>query len=134
MSSHASSCSSFADPAPLNLDCLVTRDDGELLAVFCRKLGSLGSVSTPTKDRLLWRSLPEAQMVLFEVKWLERQQRGTTAFQERYSSRSCGIFFQTLVQEYDMRLAIQCSSILSILFEIKLSNTNCVNRHRGSVG
>ena len=43
----------------------------------------------------------EAQVVLFEVKWLGRQQRRTTAFQEKYSSRLCGIFFQTLVQEYD---------------------------------
>ena len=59
-------------------------------------------------------------MILFEVKWLGRQQKGTTAFQERYSSRLCGIFFQTLVREYDMRLAIQCSSILYVLFEIKV--------------
>ena len=59
-------------------------------------------------------------MVLFEVKWLGRQLRGTTTFQERYSSRLCGIFFQTLVQEYDMCLAIQCSSILYVLFEIKV--------------
>ena len=59
-------------------------------------------------------------MVLFEVKWLGRQQRGTTTFQERYSSRLCVIFFQTLVQEYDMCLAIQCSSILCVLFESKV--------------
>ena len=59
-------------------------------------------------------------MVLFEVKWLGRQQRGTTAFQEKNSSRLCGIFSQTLVQEYDMCLAIQCSSILYVLFEIKV--------------
>ena len=59
-------------------------------------------------------------MVLFEVKWLERQQRGTMTFRERYSSRLCGIFFQTLVQEYDMRLATQCSCILYVLFEIKV--------------
>ena len=38
----------------------------------------------------------------------------------RYSSRLCGIFFQPLVQEYDMRFAIQCSSILYVLFEIKV--------------
>ena len=38
----------------------------------------------------------------------------------RYSSRLCGIFFQILVQEYDMRLAIQCSSVLYVLFEIKV--------------
>ena len=62
----------------------------------------------------------EAQMVLFEVKWIGRQQRGTTTFQERYSSRLCGIFFQTLVQEYDIHLAIQSSPILCVLFEIKV--------------
>ena len=38
----------------------------------------------------------------------------------RYSSCFGGIFFQTLVQEYDMRLAIQCSSIIYVLFEIKV--------------
>ena len=59
-------------------------------------------------------------MVLFEVKWLRRQQRGTATFQERYSSHLCGIIFQTLGQEYDMRLAMQCSSILYVLFEIKV--------------
>ena len=59
-------------------------------------------------------------MVHFEVKWLGRQQRGTTVFQEKYSSHLCGIFFQTLAQEYDMRLAMQRSSILCVLFEIKI--------------
>ena len=58
-------------------------------------------------------------MVLFEVKWLGRLQRGITSSQERYSSHVCGIFFHTLVLEYDMHLAMQCSSILYILFEIK---------------
>ena len=38
----------------------------------------------------------------------------------RYCSHLYGIFFQTLGQEYDMRLAIQCSSILYVLFEIKV--------------
>ena len=54
----------------------------------------------------------EAQVVLFEVKWLGRLQRGITSSQERYSSHLCGIFFHTLVLEYDMHLAMQCSSIL----------------------
>ena len=45
-------------------------------------------------------------MVLFEVKWLHR---GTTAFQERYSGDLCGIFFHTIVLEYDMRLAMPSS-------------------------
>ena len=53
-----------------------------------------------------------AQMVLFEVKWLGRLQRGITSSQERYSSHLCGIFFPTFVLEYDMHLAMQCSSIL----------------------
>ena len=35
----------------------------------------------------------EAQMVLFMGQWLGRQQIRTTAFQERYSSHLCGIFF-----------------------------------------
>ena len=59
-------------------------------------------------------------MVLFEVKWLGRLQRGTTASQERCSSHLCWIFFKTIALEYDMRLAMQCSSILCVLFEIKV--------------
>ena len=70
-------------------------------------------------------------MVLFEVKWLGRQQRGTTEFQEKYSSRLCGIIFQTLVQEYDMRLAMQCSSILYVLFEIKVVKCKLSSRFGG---
>ena len=58
-------------------------------------------------------------MVLFEVKRLGRLQRGITSSQERYSSHLCGIFFHTLVLEYDIHLAMQCSSILYILFAIK---------------
>ncbi len=58
-------------------------------------------------------------MVLFEVKWLGRLQRGITSSQERYSSHLCGIYFHTLVLEYDMHLAMQCSSIIYVLFEIK---------------
>ena len=58
-------------------------------------------------------------MVLVEVKWLGRLQRGITPSQERYSNHLCGIFFHTLVLEYDMHLAMQCSSILYILFEIR---------------
>ena len=42
------------------------------------------------------------------------------AFQEKYSTRLFGIFFQILLQEYDMRLAMQCSSILYVLLEIKV--------------
>ena len=38
------------------------------------------------------------------------------------------------VQEYDMRLP--CSVLPSFMYSLKsrLSNANCVNRHRGSVG
>ena len=53
------------------------------------------------------------------------------AFRERYSSRLCGIFFQTLVQEYDMRLAMHCSCILYIPFEIKIVKCKlCVSSSR----
>ena len=57
--------------------------------------------------------------MLFEAKWLGRLQRGITSSQERYSSHLCGIFFHTLVLEFDIHLAVQCSSILYVLFEIK---------------
>ena len=73
-------------------------------------------------------------MVLFEVKCLGRLQSGITSSQERYSSHLCGIFFHTFVLEYDMHLAMQCSSIIYVLFEIKgVKYKLCVNRHRGSV-
>ena len=55
-------------------------------------------------------------MALFEVKWL---QSGITSSQERHSSHLCGIFFHTLVLEYDMHLDMQFSSILCLLIEIK---------------
>ena len=77
----------------------------------------------------------EAHVVLFELEWLGRPQRGKTTFQDRYSGHLCGISFHTLVLEYDMRLAIQCSFILAMQcstnsFESRLSNANCLDRHQ----
>ena len=83
-------------------------------------------------------AIVEAHMVLFQVKWLGRLQRGTAAFQESYSSHLCGTFFHTLALEYDMHLAMQCSSILAMQcssnsLKSRLSNANCVNCHQGSL-
>ena len=64
-------------------------------------------------------------MVLFDVKWLGRLERGITSSQESYISHLCGIFFHTLVLEYDMHLAMQCSSILYNNYTLEIKGVKC---------
>ena len=62
-------------------------------------------------------------MVLFEVQWLGRQQRGTTSFQERYSIQFLWDLLLnpcTGIGGLVYALAMQCSSIIYVLFEMKV--------------
>ena len=62
-------------------------------------------------------------MVLFKVQWLGRKQRGTTTFQERYSKSFVWDLLLnpcTGIGGLVYALAMQYSSILYVLFEIKV--------------